>query len=102
MEDKILKFADNMPKLHGQTRATLVYWTALAGCQLKNHSALCDYDFEKSDSRRYKLNDYGRYFLLFFVGDKGIMFSTIRKLNDENRHYMKEVNQEFRIEVIKK
>ena len=96
---KVLKFADNMPKLHGQTTAKLVYWSALAGCQLAQHPELWQYDTLKSDGTTYKLNPNGRYFLLFFVGNKGIMFSTIRKLNDDNKHYMSEVNQEFRIEV---
>lgn len=100
MPNKVLKFADNMPKLHGQTEATLVYWSALAGCQLAAHPALWEYDTKKSDGTIYKLNPDGRYFLLFFVGDKGIMFSTIRKLNEENKHYMQEVNQKFRIEVV--
>ncbi len=97
---KTIKFADNMPKLHGQTSATLVYWSALAGCQLAKHPALWDYDTKKSDGTIYKLNPYGRYLLLFFVGDKGIMFSTIRKLNEENKHYMSEVNERFTIEIV--
>lgn len=96
-----LKFADNMPKLHGQTKATLVYWTALFGFQLEQHPSLWQYDTLKSDGTYYKLNPQGKYFLLFFVGEKGIMFSTIRKLNDENKHYMTDVNKEFEIEVIK-
>ena len=100
MTNKVIKFADNMPKLHGQTEATLVYWSALAGCQLAEHPALWNYDTKKSDGSIYKLNPDGRYLLLFLVGDKGIMFSTIRKLNDENKHYMLEVNQKFRIEVV--
>ena len=100
MTNKVLKFADNMPKLHGQTEATLVYWSALAGCQLAEHPALWNYDTRKSDGSIYKLNPDGRYLLLFLVGDKGIMFSTLRKLNDENKHYMQEVNQKFRIEVV--
>lgn len=98
--NKIIKFASNMPKLHGQTSATLVFWSALAGCQLAKHPALWNYDTKKSDGTIYRLNPYGRYLLLFFVGDKGIMFSTIRKLNEDNKHYMQEVNEQFRIEVI--
>lgn len=99
MANKVIRFADNMPKLHGQQTATLVYWSALAGCQLAKHSWLWHYDTLKSDGSNYKLNPDGRYFLLFFVGNKGIMFSTIRKLNEENMHYMNEVNEIFRIEV---
>lgn len=98
--NKIIKFASNMPKLHGQTSATLVFWSALAGCQLAKHPALWNYDTKKPDGTIYRLNPYGRYLLLFFVGDKGIMFSTIRKLNEDNKHYMQEVNEQFRIEVI--
>ena len=100
MQDKVLKFTDNMPKLHGQTTATLVYWSAMAGCQFAEHKSFWNYDTQKSNGSTYKLNPDGRYLILFFVGDKGIMFSTIRKFNDENRHYIEEVNQQFRIEVI--
>lgn len=96
-----IQFADNMPKLHGQKKATLVYWSALFGFQLEQHPSLWKYDTLKSDGSYYKLNPQEKYFLLFFVGDKGIMFSTIRKLNDSNKHYMSEVNKEFEIEVIK-
>lgn len=97
---KKLLFADNMPKLCDQNTATLVYWTAMAGCQLKQHQDFWLYDTLKSDGTFYKLNKDGRYLVLFFVGDKGILFSTIRKLNDENRHYLEEVGEVFNIEVV--
>lgn len=97
---KIIKFADNMPKLQGQKTAKLVFWSALTGNQLAKHPELWKYDTLKSDGTNYKLNKNCYYFLLFFVGDKGIMFSTIRKLVDENKHYMSEVNETFKIEVL--
>lgn len=96
---EVIKFTDNMPKLHNQTTATLVYWGAMTGHQLKKHPDLWKYDTKKSDGTNYKLNPDEHYLLLFFVGDKGIMFSTLRKLSLENKPYIQKVGQEFRIEV---
>ena len=96
---QILKFTDNMPKLHGQTTAKLVHWDALRGYQLKHCQDLWKYDTLKSDGTYYKLKLDENYLLLFFVGDKGVMFSSIRRLNSENRHYITDIGQDFRIEI---
>lgn len=97
-----LLFTDNMPKLHGQTTATLVYWSAMRGYQLKQYPDLWKYDTLKSDGSLYKLKLDENYLVLFLVGEKGIMFSTIRKLNSENRHYITDIGEVFKIEVINK
>lgn len=96
---KILKFTDNMPKLHVQTSAKLVYWSALRGYQLKHYLDLWKYDTLKSDGSLYKLKLDENYLVLFFVGDKGIMFSSIRKLNSENRHFITDMGKDFQIEI---
>ena len=97
---QIIKFTDNMPKLHNQQTAKLIYWSALRGYQLKQYPDFWKFDTLKSDNTYYKLRLEENYLVLFFVGDKGIMFSTIRKLNSENRHYISDIGKEFKIEVI--
>ena len=95
-----IKFTDNMPKLQGQTTATLVNWGAMSGYQLQKHPDFWNYDTLKSDGTNYKLNNDGNYLILYFVGDKGILFSTIRKLNEVNKHYITEIGKQFKIEII--
>lgn len=95
-----LQFTDNMPKLNNQKTVKLVYWSALRGYQLKQYPDLWKYDTLKSDGTCYKLKLDENYLVLFFVGDKGIMFSTIRKLNSKNRHYITDIGKNFKIEVI--
>lgn len=97
---QILPFKDNMPKLNNQQHAKLVYWSALRGYQLKRYPDFWCYDTLKSDGTFCKLNLDENYLVLFFVGDKGIMFSTIRKLNSENRHYISDIGKEFEIGII--
>lgn len=99
--DNIIKFDCNYPKLCNQAKARLIYYGMITLDQnFKNtFPSLIEYNTKKPDGT-YKEIPNGDYYLLFFVGDKGIMFSIIRKMNDDNlRKYFNNFGKWFNIEV---
>lgn len=89
-----IKFNRNYKKLHGQTSAILVYKDVMFPEQLKKE--FIEYDTEGA----YEIVDHS-YLVLYFVGNKYIPFSTLRKNNAENRKkYLDcELYTTFKIEV---
>lgn len=99
----IIKFDCNYPKLCNQTKARLVYADEIRECVFNFPTAplkaLLEYDTKRPDGTYRKITPQD-YVLLFFVGDKGIMFSTLRKDNSSNeKKYGGKVGQWFNIEV---
>ena len=80
----VIKFDCNYPKLCNQAHAQLVKVEEvyLLPDSLK-YQALVEYDTKRPDGTYLKLKR-ATYLLLFFVGDKGIMFSTFRTPSTEN------------------
>lgn len=96
---EILKFKDNMPKLCNQRKATLVYHNVITVIGLEKYKYLLKYDLYKSDGDIFPIDKSQYYLILLFVGDKGIMFSTLRKYNSENVAKYADIGKEFLIEV---
>lgn len=95
---KIIKFNDNYPKLHGVTEATLV---GIEQCKISEiPEALLLYEITMSDGKQYlfKLNQDSKVLILLFVSND-ILFSTIRKANEDNIHYFNEIGQNFKIKI---
>lgn len=97
----VIKFGCNYPKLCNQARAKLV-WVDLIldgdfvmDCKV---NALLEYDTKRPDGTQRDI-EQGNYYLLFFVGDKGIMFSTLRKRTKENKKYLTKIGRWFDVEV---
>lgn len=74
-----IRFNKNYKKLHNQKEAFLV-WKDVSYTERLNKEFI-DYDTEGS----YVLEEDKSYLMLYFVGDKGIPFTTLRKNNAENR-----------------
>lgn len=74
-----IKFNHNYKKLHNQTEAFLV-WRDVAYPERLDKEFIY-YDTEGS----YVLDKNKSYLMLYFVGDKGIPFTTLRTNNVENR-----------------
>ena len=72
-------FSINYKKLHNQKEAFLV-WRDVAYPERLDKEFI-DYDTEDS----YVLDKNKSYLILYFIGDKGIPFTTLRTNNAENR-----------------
>lgn len=99
-----IKFNNNYPKLHGQKRARLLaVITGFSGELLKSRFPdLVFYDTLRDDGRYYDIKPDESYILLLFEGDKGILFTTFRKDNEENFvRYNTSIGQIFWIKVEK-
>lgn len=60
------------------------------------------YDTMRDDGRHYPIESDEKYILLMFEGDKGILFTTFRKDNDENFYkYNGLIGQIFKIKIEK-
>lgn len=97
-----LLFDCNYNKLQGQKTATLVaMFHDVTGEQLTAHlPLLVEYDCRRPDGSFYLINDKENYLLLFFVGEKGALFSTLRKATDENYWlYKNNVGATFDIKI---
>lgn len=91
----IIKFNINYKKLHNQKEAILI-WKDVSYSERLNKEFI-DYDTEGS----YVLEKDKSYLILYFVGDKGIPFTTLRKNNEENRRKYLDcpLHTTFKIEV---
>lgn len=98
-----IKFDCNYPKLCNQARARLVWIDEIRDCDFVLKwtalKALFDYDTKRPDGTQKNITR-GDYLLLLFVGDKGIMFSTLRRDNPSNRSkYINKIGKLFDVEV---
>lgn len=97
-----IKFSHKYKKLAGQTKATLMF-VAVFDYEKDRYPSLTEYDTAILEGGYYPLSK-GRYVILFFLGDKGIPFTTIRsKIGrfglDKEEYYSKHLNEEFEIVV---
>lgn len=100
----VIKFKKNYQKFCNQANARLVWIDEIRDCDfILNYSAIkavSEYDVELSNNDSTVILR-GEYFLLFFVGDKGIMFSTIRKRTPSaERKFINKIGQWFEVEVL--
>lgn len=93
----VLKFTDNFPKLHGQVKGKLVEVVITPKTVL-----CCDlikYDTEQSNGDYFPLKN-GICLVLYFIGDKGIPFTIIRKGSAKNfDSYKSRIGEKFNIVV---
>lgn len=79
-------FDSNYKKLHNQRTARLL--GLFSGIEKRNFEEqmpyFYKYDCERPDGSFYELDPRQGYLLLFFEGERGILFTTLRKDNDEN------------------
>lgn len=99
----VIKFDCNYPKLCNQAHAKLVWIDEIRDCDFilkyPHLKALFEYDTKQPDGKFCSIKR-GDYLLLLFVGDKGIMFSTVRRDNPSNRSkYINKIGKLFDIEV---
>lgn len=100
---KSILFDNNYPKLHGQKRAVLCgAITGMTPQFLRDmFPGLIEHDTKRDDGRFYHIIENGVYMLLIFIGDKGIMFPTLRKQNEENLNFYGAARgEEFEIVII--
>ena len=98
-----IEFKCNFPKLCNQANAKLVWIDEIRDCDFilkyPHLKALFEYDTKQPDGKFYNINR-GDYLLLFFVGDKVIMFSTLRRDNPSNRSkYINKIGKWFEVEI---
>lgn len=101
-ELKEIKFDCNYPKIHGQKLARLVMVIQeISGSMLLNSFGfLTSFDTIRDDGKFYNIDPEKEYMLLLFVGDKNIMFPTLRKQNGENAIlYAESVGEMFKITI---
>lgn len=96
-----IKFNNAYPKLHGQKTAKLLMCLSDIPEKLlrTKYNDLLEYDTLRNDGSFYRSWYAGQKFLLLlFLGDKGILFTTLRADNDENRNkYAGLIGAEFEI-----
>ena len=94
---KEIKFNHNYKKLHNQTYGTLIKMTAHLGCML--HKDFIKYDTDG----KYKIEEKEKYLCLYFIGNKKIPFTTLRKCNKANIYkYVGCEGENFKIVVEEK
>lgn len=92
---KIIEFNNNYPKLQNQSQATLISVTRQRICDLPHE--LVKYDTLRSDGTYYNFTPGENILCLVFFGTN--LFTTIRKDNTHNAHYLNEVGENFNIEI---
>lgn len=101
-ELKQIRFDNHYPKLHNQKHARLVMVIQdISGeMLLKRFPDLTFYDSMRDDGRYYDIKSEENYMLLLFIGEKEIMFPTLRKQNKENAElYAESVGEMYEIKV---
>jgi len=97
----VIKFSHDYPKLWHQTSAVLIDVWLIKKEAFPLAQELIDYDTRTSKGKFYPLpkNDYLQ---LFFVGNKGIPFCTIRRRTPEKEeYYNSKIKERFEIKLIK-
>jgi hypothetical protein len=79
-------FNDEYPKLWGQEFGELIFIKVVNKSQLSKN--LIEYDTKKSNDNYYDLPD-GELIQLFFIGNHGIPFCTLRKYSKDKHEYYK-------------
>lgn len=101
-ELKEIRFDNNYPKLHNQKKARLLMVIQDISGELLNGEFyyLMKFDTLRDDGLLYNIKPKESYMLLLFVGDRNIMFPTLRKQNEENAIlYAESVGEMFSITV---
>lgn len=101
-ELKTITFDNNYPKLNNQKEARLVMVIQEISGEmlLNNFPDLTFYDTLREDGLYYDIKPELEYMLLLFVGNKNIMFPTLRKQNEENAIlYAESVGEMFKISI---
>ena len=99
---KSIEFNNNYPKLHNQTAAELLLViNDVSGAML---NTICEhltkYDTLRGDGKYYHIENDQVFMILVFLGDKGIPFTSIRKMSQENiDKYCDSVGEVFLIDV---
>ena len=99
---KEIEFDNNYPKLHKQETARLLMVIQdVSGALLNNEFfQFMKYDTLRDDGLLYNIKNEENYMLLLFLGDKNILFSSLRKQNEENAIlYAESVGELFKITV---
>lgn len=78
MSTKEIHFKKNFSKLHNQTQALLIRIIEKKGTDL------CQDFIEYDTDNQYPIDKNQYYLVLYFIGNKLIPFTSIRKYNDEN------------------
>jgi len=83
---KEIKFNNQYPKLHNQKTARLLMVIQEISGELLNNEFfyLMKYDSLRDDGLLYNIKPDENYMLLLFLGDENILFTTLRKQNEEN------------------
>lgn len=101
---KEIVFNNKYPKLHRQRHARLLaVITGFSGELLQSRFPdFMFYDTRRDDGRFHDIKPDESYILLLFEGEKGILFSTFRKDNEENFvKYNTSIGQLFKIKIEK-
>lgn len=98
---KVIKFSKRYNKLHKQTHATLIGMRIvdLSKMSDEDFEELVEYDAKAEDGSYFPLQRDGVYFLLIFLGNKNIVFQTLRK-SEKYRYYNNFRGEQFEIEYI--
>ena len=98
--NNVVRFSGEYVKLHGQRKARLLDVMPMEIGENTPHTALVAYDTLRTDGSRYIGLCDGSYMLLIFLGDKGFMFTTIRRRTYEKMLYYEErIGQEFDVVI---
>lgn len=87
----VVKFNKNFLKLHNQTSAQLidVKMINLSEMSDDDFNELIEYDCKADDGSYYPLDRNSYHTLLIFLGNKNIVFQTIRKKDSFMKYYTK-------------
>lgn len=91
-----IKFNHNYKKLHNQKTGVLIWVEVLLGKYLPK--VFIDYDTDG----KFQVDPKQKYLLLYFMGNRYIPFTTLRKDNVENRVKYLAGNKVFKIVIDKK
>lgn len=98
---KSIKFSHDYPKLHGQKTARLIGVLTVTPDEL--HRQFIEYDTVNKEGGHYKLPKAEKFLILLFLGDKNILFTTIRRMTAEKlAYYLNQVDMEFEIKIEEK
>lgn len=95
-----INFSSYYVKLHGQTTAELVAvkMVDLSFMNCKDFQELVEYDCKANDGSYYPLNKDKSYCLLIFLGNKNIVFQTLRN-REKYTHYQGLIGHIFDVVV---
>lgn len=88
-----IKFEEDYLKLHGQHRGFLLYVQVVDYDDLSEEFLI--YDTTKVSGSRYHLPSGQQYIRLVFLGEKGIPFTTVRRMDYSKHGYYREHTKEW-------